>query len=418
MNRSFRGSMKTPSSARVEAGQASGAAAPPAVSTGAARFTQRERMTVLAIWTGLGLAESAKAWISTRLAGQPLGWQTVLLGNMPWWLMWAGLTPPTIALARRLRPDAGWPAFAAGHATAAALLSIVHHVIVGALYYYTRTRGTVLPMGGRLVEMTLVRQFSNFFALYFTLNLLTYFAIVAAYYGLEYYKRYRAGELRAARLEAGMQRARLEALRMELNPHFLFNTLNAVAGLVRRNEGSQAVNMLARLSELLRTTLEEGDDPEVPLDRELELLRNYLDIERIRFGDRLKVEVTADPTARTALVPPLILQPLVENAVRHGVAKHSGRGHIEVRASSRDGVLELSVVNTGPPALAFASVSDPERSGIGLANTRQRLAELYGAQGSLTFEALTGGGARAVIRLPLRSGSDDDAVVIAHAPDC
>jgi LytS/YehU family sensor histidine kinase len=176
--------------------------------------------------------------------------------------------------------------------------------------------------------------------------------------------------------------------------------------------------MLARLSELLRTTLEEGDDPEVPLDRELELLRNYLDIERIRFGDRLKVEVTADPTARTALVPPLILQPLVENAVRHGVAKHSGRGHIEVRASSRDGVLELSVVNTGPPALAFASVSDPERSGIGLANTRQRLAELYGAQGSLTFEALTGGGARAVIRLPLRSGSDDDAVVIAHAPDC
>jgi two-component sensor histidine kinase len=387
------------------------------VTAASVRFTKRERLGVLGIWVALGLAESAKAWISTRFAAQPLGWATVLLGNMPWWLMWAGLTAPAIALARRLRPERGWLAFVAGHGLAAVLLSLVHHVVVGTLYYYTRTRGSVFPVGGRLVEMTLFLQFTNFFALYFVLNLLTYFAIVAAYYGLEYYKRYHAGELRAARLEAGMQQARLEALRMELNPHFLFNTLNAVAGLVRRNEGAGAVNMLARLSELLRATLEQGSDPEVPLEKELELLSTYLDIERIRFGDRLEVDVIADATARTALVPPLILQPLVENAVRHGVAKHSGRGRIEVRAKSNADVLELSVVNTGTPGQTLPVEAAAQTAGIGLANTRQRLTELYGRHGSFTLEPLAGGGAHALIRLPLRSESGGDRVVVAPPAD-
>ena len=362
------------------------------VTAASVRFTKRERLGVLGIWVALGLAESAKAWISTRFAAAPLGWATVLLGNMPWWLMWAGLTAPAIALARRLRPERGWLAFVAGHGLAAVLLSLVHHVVVGTLYYYTRTRGSVFPVGGRLVEMTLFLQFTNFFALYFVLNLLTYFAIVAAYYGLEYYKRYHAGELRPARLEAGMQQARLEALRMELNPHFLFNTLNAVAGLVRRNEGAGAVNMLARLSELLRATLEQGSDPEVPLEKELELLSTYLDIERIRFGDRLEVDVIADATARTALVPPLILQPLVENAVRHGVAKHSGRGRIEVRAKSNADVLELSVVNTGTPGQTLPVEAAAQTAGIGLANTRQRLTELYGRHWLVTLEPPACGG--------------------------
>jgi LytS/YehU family sensor histidine kinase len=275
-----------------------------------------------------------------------------------------------------------------------------------------------------------------FFGGYFMLNLVTYFGVLAAYYGREYFWRHREGELRAARLEASTHRARLAALRMELNPHFLFNTLNAVAGLVRRRDNDGAVRMLARLAELLRATLENGSDPEVPLEKELELLSTYLAIERIRFGPRLDVAVAADGPARTAMVPPMILQPLVENAVKHGVACHTGSGSIRVQAVADGDDLVLSVTNTGPlsPAPATATTAtaattattattgtaattatpaEPASSpGIGLANTRQRLTELYGSRAALTLEALEDGGAIAIIRLPLHGEMD-----VATAPE-
>jgi LytS/YehU family sensor histidine kinase len=176
--------------------------------------------------------------------------------------------------------------------------------------------------------------------------------------------------------------------------------------------------MLARLAELLRATLENGSDPEVPLEKELELLSTYLAIERIRFGPRLDVAVAADGPARTAMVPPMILQPLVENAVKHGVACHTGSGSIRVQAVADGDDLVLSVTNTGPhspaPAAAppattatTATPTQPASSpGIGLANTRQRLTELYGSRAALTLEALEDGGAIAIIRLPLHGEMD------------
>jgi LytS/YehU family sensor histidine kinase len=197
---------------------------------------------------------------------------------------------------------------------------------------------------------------------------------------------------------------------MELNPHFLFNTLNAVAGLVRRRDNDGAVRMLARLAELLRATLENGSDPEVPLEKELELLSTYLAIERIRFGPRLDVDVAAAGPARTAMVPPMILQPLVENAVKHGVACHTGSGSIRVQAVADGDDLVLSVTNTGPltpaakaetTAMTATQAEPASSAGIGLANTRQRLTELYGPRAALTLEALEDGGAIAIIRLPL-----------------
>ncbi|MGH7446930.1 MAG: sensor histidine kinase, partial [Longimicrobiales bacterium] len=321
-------------------------------------------------------------------------------------LMWAALTPLIIALARSVRPERGWLTFGLVHFPAAMLFSLVHHAVVGFLYYLTHTRGAMVPAGGEIVAMTPVLQIRVIFAGYFILNLLTYFAVLAAYYGHEFYKRHREGELRAARLEASMHRARLAALRMELNPHFLFNTLNAVAGLVRRQDNPGAVRMLARLAELLRATLEQGTDPEVPLEKELELLSTYLEIERIRFGTRLEFDVSADSSARTALVPPMILQPLVENAVKHGVARQAGPARVRVQAVARGDDLVLCVTNTGPQNPMAASAEPGPNGGIGLANTRQRLVELYGSRAELVLEATADGGASATIRLPLHAEAE------------
>jgi two-component system LytT family sensor kinase len=372
------------------------------------RLTARNRLAILGIWVALGLLESVKAWLSS-----PPGrgdWTAALVGNMPWWMMWAVLAPVVIALARRVRPDTGQPLrFCAAHLIAGTLLSLLHHAVVGTLYFYSITRGRMSSFGGELTPMTLPLQIRGFFAGYFMLNMLTYMAVVAAYYGHEYYLRHRHGELRRARLEASMHQARLTALRMELNPHFLFNTLNAIAGLVRTSDTSGAIRMLVRLSELLRATLERGNEQQVPLETELELLRLYLEIERVRFGDRLEVIVRADEVARHTLVPPLVLQPLVENAVKHGVARHSGNSRLEVRAEVAAGELVLTVTNTGQEFPQSRGESRPTL-GIGLANTRQRLAEMYGAHSTLSLSVLVGGGARATIRIPCRAAAALDAV--------
>ncbi len=367
------------------------------------RLGRRERLAVLAIWVALGLLEAGKAYAGSRLTAGPLAWRTVLVGNLPWWLAWAALTPIVITIARRWRFDAGVGRAMAVHVSACVSLSLLHHVVVGTLYFYTHTRGQIVPSAtGEPVEMTLLLQFQRFFGGYFLLNVMTYAAIVIGYLGFAFFRRYRAGELRAARLEASMHEARLAALRMELNPHFLFNTLNATSGLVRRGEGEGAVRMLARLADLLRITLELGHDPEIPLEKELEVLSLHLEIERVRFGPRLTVDIDVDDDVRGALVPPLILQPLVENAVRHGIACHRGPGCLAIRVSrANEGErIEIAVTNSGP---AGDRPAPARGNGVGLQNTRQRLAELYHGAASLELRRLPGGGATATIGLPLRS---------------
>jgi LytS/YehU family sensor histidine kinase len=194
-----------------------------------------------------------------------------------------------------------------------------------------------------------------------------------------------------------MTEARLNALRMELHPHFLFNTLNAISGLVRRREIDAAVRMLARLGELLRVTLERGSVQQVPLERELSFLRLYLEIERIRFHDRLGVDFEVDPEVLDALVPTLILQPLVENAVRHGVARLSGPGRVGVRAARQDGKLILQVADTGA---GFQAGNGGTRLGVGLSNTRARLEQLYGADAAMMLDNGPAGGALVTVTLP------------------
>lgn len=368
---------------------------------------RRERLSILAFWLALGLLESAKSYVNGRANGLSVDWPSVFSATMPWWLMWAAFTPVAIALARRFRLDRGSPIPIAVHIVAALTLAIAHHLAVGTLYYFTETRGGVYLVGDRFQLITWGAQIRLWLGSYFMLNVLTYLAIVGGYHALVYYKRYREGELRGARLEASMNRARLDALRMELNPHFLFNTLNAISGLVRRRENDDAVLMLARLGELLRSTLEDGAEQEVPLEREVELLRIYLEIVRLRFHDRLQVAVDIADEAREGLVPPLILQPLVENAVRHGVGRLEESGRITVGARRVGERLELFVEDNGAGfAESFASpgrAANGGAAGIGLANTRERLAQLYDERGDLRCESFAGGGARVVVVLPFRT---------------
>ena len=220
----------------------------------------------------------------------------------------------------------------------------------------------------------------------------------ALYFGISAYRDLVAGRERLLRAEARAQAARLEALRLQLNPHFLFNALNAVSTLIADDRPSEANRMLARVSDFLRSTLERSDTVEVPLSDEIDFACRYLEIEEIRFGDRLRVDIEVDPSAESALVPPLILQPLVENAVRHAVLPRTEGGAISIVAVRDADWLTLGVHDEGPGAGPRLE----RRSGLGLANTRQRLEELYGPRAELTLDASARGGLAVSIRLPYR----------------
>jgi two-component system LytT family sensor kinase len=375
------------------------------------RLGWRGWLAIFAFWTFFGVLESAKWYIGSRLAGRAESVASALIGNLPWWYLWALLTPPVVWVCRRLRPDATPPLrLAAAHLAAGLAISSVHLVVEGHVFFATH--------GHRVLPSAAV-QIRRLFLDFLLLDLLTYTAIAGAFYTLDYFRRYRREELaaadlrtRAARLEAQMAEARLSALRMELNPHFLFNALNAVSGLVRRRDNDAAVEMIAGLGGLLRVALRGDSRHEVPLREELEYLGHYLEIERVRFHDRLSVSIHVEPGLEGALVPALILQPLVENAIRHGIAPVPGPGRVTLWArAAGDGTMRLDVENTGrglPPGAL-------ERPGVGIRNTLARLDALYGAGAALRLDGLPGGGVRATLALPVRFAADEAAAEMAVA---
>jgi len=247
----------------------------------------------------------------------------------------------------------------------------------------------------------------------FHLNVALYWAIVGIQHGFSVYRRSQEREteaakleLRASELERQLTEARLGALRMQLHPHFLFNTLNAIVVLVRQGKTEDADQMLTNLSELLRRTLEEWESQEVPLRTEIEFTRLYLDIERVRFHDRLSIDVALEPDTLGALVPSFLLQPLVENAVRHGVAKSSAAGKVTLRARRVGGTLELQISDDGP---GLAVPSEVPGNRVGLSNTRARLQQLYGREQCLELVSPESGGTLATIRIPYRDEAETRA---------
>jgi len=219
------------------------------------------------------------------------------------------------------------------------------------------------------------------------------------YHGINDWAELEKQRNRAAKAEAMAQAARLRALQSQLEPHFLFNTLNVISTLVVEGQNASASRMIARLSDFLRLSLDTIDTPEVSIAEELEFVRRYLEIERIRFGDRLQVAIEASPDSMQGLVPVLVLQPLVENAVKHGILQREAGGSIKLTVARTNGTLRLCVADDGPGPSGQAPVS----RAVGLSNTATRLRELHGDKSSFWFGPSANGGAAAVIEIPFRT---------------
>ena len=242
--------------------------------------------------------------------------------------------------------------------------------------------------------------------LWFLNELIIYFALLAAGIARDYFLRYRARQEEAGLLRTQLVEARLEALRMQLNPHFLFNTLHAVSSLVEHDPRGVR-RMIARLSGLLRYTLEESKTQEVPLRHELGFLRDYIEIQQIRFQGRLEVIEEIDPETLDALLPGLIIQPLLENAIKHGVSKADRGGVIEIHSRRVGHQLEVSIIDNGPGIESSGDgVGDDSRSGLGLANTRERLQALYGDAQTLSLRSGSDGGTIATVSVPYHTTAD------------
>jgi signal transduction histidine kinase len=307
----------------------------------------------------------------------------------------AVLFVPAIALVRRARARgwSGWRLLAV-HATILPFFSVCHTI------WNLVTRDVAFPLAG-LGPYDYGRMPLRF-AMEFPMDLLVFTLIMGLAYLFDRYRESRDRELRLAQLETELTRVRLEALEGQLRPHFLFNVLNTISSVMYEDVAA-ADTMLARLADLLRRTLRRPAGGETTLAEELETLELYLDIMRARFGDRVSVEVSADAAVRRAAVPVLVLQPLVENALRHGDPGPGMPARIAVRARRDDGRLVLEIEDNGP-----GLAGTPEQAigaGVGLANTTRRLEQLYGAAQHLGLEPGRDGGLRVTVALPYRESA-------------
>ncbi len=344
---------------------------------------------VFAVWTLLGLIDAGQMSVIYLLADKPFTWWQVLAVGCADWYMWAALTPLVLWLARRYPFRAkSWPRRLLLHGAVSVALSLL--VVTLAVPVVQGLWHTADPP--QLV-------WRRFFLAKFHLYALLYWALLSVSHALAYYRAYRDRSLQAARLEARLTRAQLDALKMQLDPHFLFNTLNAISALMHRDV-ELADDMLACLGDLLRQTLDAAGTQEVPLERELEFVGRYLEIQKARLGSRLEVALDIDPDTRAARVPHLILQPLVENAIIHGVLARPEGGRVEIRSWRGHEVLHLEVCDDGPGLPREAP--GRRREGVGLANTRARLRHLYGEDQRLELQNATPG-VVACLDIPFRT---------------
>ena len=341
-----------------------------------------------AFWTLVGLAFASQFYLSSSLLGRPVTWGQAISYSLEDWYVYAVLSWPVLRLAHRFPPESHAPGRTAGIHLVAALIFSLLYVVLRALV--GQVHNFIVDEPGTFVEVfrALLVKTSPF-------NLLVYGVILSVSHALDYYRKYHERTVQTLELEKHLTEARLQSLLRQLKPHFLFNTLNGIASLMY-SDVAAADRMLVRLSELLRQTMARSGAPLAPLRDELAFLEKYLEIERIRFRDRLEVQVDVDPATLDALVPSLILQPLVENAIRHGIEPNERAGRILLRAARTGENLVLTVTDNGggvPPG-GF------QREGIGLANTRARLNELYGGRHRFELANEPGGGLCIRLTLP------------------
>ena len=344
-----------------------------------------EALIILAAWTVFGLILTSQIYWQVVTGGRPAPPVIIILrANMITAYLWALETVIIFSLARRVPIERRRLA-----------LGISVHVVAAVVISAARVAYNIKLMGPR--------PFVEFFVQLASTNALYYALLLGIAHAVMYYERYRESERTAERLTAGLTEARLQALKMQLQPHFLFNTLNAISALIPA-EAQPARRMVARLGDLLRISLEHEETQEVTLREELVFLEPYLEIEQARLQERLTIAMQIAPDTLDARVPHLLLQPLVENAIRHGISSRIEPGRVEISAGRAvDGrSLCLEVRDDGPGIERNSELRT--RKGVGLTNVQSRLQELYGDEHSFTLTNHPDGGVVVKISLPLRIG--------------
>ena len=343
-----------------------------------------------AAWSVPAVLEAAQALVQAHQTGATASWWGAWLRYGPKYYLWAALTPLAWQVARRvpLRWSGADVRPLLVHAAANLALSAVHLTLT-ATYYHGVWNARAEPF-----DEVLGWYFANVFAF----ELLAYPVIVGAYHLTEYPRTVREQELAAARLESSLAEARFEALQSRLHPHFLFNALNALLGLLRYDRNAEAIRAIGELGHLLRDALDDTQGQERSLEEELEWAERYLAIERLRIGPRLSIAMDIDRDVLDAAVPRLLLQPLLENAVRHGIEPCATAGEVRVSARrAQEQVLRIEVLDDGPGPVERAG-----RHGVGLGNTRARLRHLHGDRQALSLRRRAPRGACLTVDLPFR----------------
>lgn len=359
--------------------------------------TRRQTLSKWALicgcWTLLALLFSGPQMIqAVRLNRTADGWDSVL-GELIFSYLWLAFTPLAIWLSQSFRIENGQRFKSLTIHFLASIVFLLIHVFVFTVIatpfgWYSH----ITPFWNRYFLLIL-----NFTPT----NVMFYWGVIVIEHALDYYQKLQERELRASQLEAQLAQSQLQVLKMQLHPHFLFNTLNAISALIRESP-DEAEEMVSRLGDLLRMTLETAGLQEVPFKKELEFLRHYIDIEQTRFQDRLRVEMAIEPETLDGLVPSMILQPLVENSVRHGVAPRPEGGCIKIKAWRDNSLLQLEVEDDGPGLCG----DKPMKERVGLTNTRARVSNLYGDGHGLKLRHAAGGGLVVSLSIPFRTESN------------
>jgi len=353
-------------------------------------------------WTILGLTEGVRLYVSYNITSIVIPWpQSICWGLLDFYLWWA-LSPILAWLARRLRFERGqWSKSLIAHVFLSISFSLVE------LFFYAN----IYLLVDTIFFHTLRPEMQAFWSLYpyfvrsmINTALMLYFIITFVSYTMIHYQRYRDEELRLAELEGQLARAQLETLKMQLHPHFLFNTLNSISALVK-SDPEAADKMIARLGELLRITLDNEANQEIPLRKEIDFLNRYLEIQRMRFRDRLDVNLQIAPELLDALIPSLIIQPIVENAIKHGTSRLTDKGIITISAHRDGGKLCISVEDNGP-GMKSGGVNKLIQ-GRGLSNTAARLEKMYGQRQQLKFNYDHDRGMQVLIEIPFHEAALD-----------
>jgi hypothetical protein len=352
------------------------------------------RLWIVAIWIGVGLIDAGETVFPMRAQGMHHDWVRLFLTIVVSWLPWALATPWVIHLTRR------YPAFQAPatrtlsiHVGALAAIGLVAAAWEAALNILLDPWSQTKPMD------PFITLWLSKFSYGLLSSVIVYGFIAALTMVVDSRERMARQLTETARLNEQLSSARLGALRQQMEPHFMFNTLNAIAGLVRDNRNDAAVGMIVGLSDFLRRAADNSNRPLVELSEEVEYLKRYLEIQQVRFADRLQVQLDFSPNLLRASVPNLILQPLVENAIKHGIAKRAKGGTIRVTGARVNDQLRLAVYNDGPNLPAGW---DATCAGIGLSNLRARLNILFGSGFELDLRNLSAGGVEVLVLLPFK----------------